>query len=244
VAGMYFRMVTVGGRPVRGVVFLAALALAGCQQGSLSLATRPAGDRSAEREKVQHRVNGLTAQARAARQAGQLDSARNLLKEAVTIGPTDGPAQHLLGLVYFEQGDLYNAAMHLDLASRLLSDRFEPCYNLGRVLEAGGQYDSAIRSYQRSLGRRLDHLETMENLARVRLKAGYRDEETLRLLNRCLDREVRADWVGWLYAEAERLRARMGRDQQSVSYSQVPACSDRAAEGVPLGAADPAIGKQ
>jgi tetratricopeptide (TPR) repeat protein len=235
VGGMYFRMVTT---VVRGAVFLAALVLAGCQHGSLSLATRPAEARLADREEVQRRVGELTAQAGTARRAGRLDSACDLLKEAVGIGPTDGPAQHLLGLVYFEQGDLYNAAVHLDLASRLLSDRFEPCYNLGRALEAGGQYDLAIRSYQRSLSRRLDHLETLENLARVRLKAGYRDEETLRLLNRCLDRERRADWLAWLQTEAERLRGRLGRDPQPLSFSQVPACGGHAVEEASPGATD------
>jgi tetratricopeptide (TPR) repeat protein len=227
---MYFRMVTSVLRLVRGAVCLAGLAAAGCQHGPLLCTTGPAEARSAEREGVQRRVGELTAQAGAARRAGRLDSARELLKEAIGERATDGPAQHLLGLVYYEQGDLYNAAVHLDLASRLLSDRFEPCYNLGQVLEAGGQYDLAISSYQRSLSRRLDHLETMENLVRVRLKAGYRDAETLRLLNRCLDREKRTEWSRWLQTQAVRLGERLDREGHSLSYSQVPAAGGHVVE--------------
>ena len=213
------RTATGAGRRARGWVCLTVLVVGGCQQGSVFCSSRPAEGRWEEGEEAQRRVAALTAEAGAARRTGRRDRALDLLKEAVGLCPTDGRAQHLLGLVYFERGDLYNAAVRLDLASRLLRDRFEPCYNLGRVLEAGGQYEQAIRSYERSLGRRLDHLETMENLARVRLKAGYRDQETLGLLDRCLDRERRPEWSCWLGTEAERLRGRLEREGRSVSFS-------------------------
>ena len=194
--------------------------LAGCQAAHPWAATLPADSRSEARERTHRHVADLTDQARAARHDGRSGYARKLLKEAVGLDPTDGHARHLLGLVYFEQGDLYNAAIHLDIASRLLSDRFEPCYNLGRVLEAGGQYEQAMRSYERALGRRLDHLETLENLARVRIKAGYQDQETLRLLDRCLDREKRPEWSVWLQQEVVRLRTRLGGEGSAMSFSQ------------------------
>lgn len=196
-------------REARSLACIVMLCVIGCQASNLSPTTMPSHSWSVAQEQTRRRVMELTGLAHDARKAGKRDSARNLLKEAVSLDGADGPAQHLLGVVYFEQGNLYNAAIHLDVASRLMSDRYEPCYNLGRVLEAGGQYEQAISSYQRSLSRRVDHIETLENLARVRVKAGYHDEETLRLLTRCVDRESRPEWSSWLELQILRLRGKL-----------------------------------
>lgn len=208
-------------RSVSYLVWGVVLCLAGCQSApGIPAKISP---EAWEQARVQNnrRVLELVEQARAARRAGKHESARNLLKEAVALDPAQGSAQHALGVVYFEQGDLYNAAVHLDVASRLLSDRYEPCYNLGRVLEAGGQYDQAIEQYQRSLARRLDHLETLENLARVRLKAGYQDADTLRLLVRCAERERRPEWSEWIEQQTIRLRVRLERGEAYVSNTEI-----------------------
>lgn len=190
--------------------------VAGCQSPNLSPASRPANTESLG-SRARMRAGQLTEQAKVDFRAGHRDSAMKSLKEAVGLDPTSGTAKHLLGLVYFEKGDLYNAALQLDAATRLLSDRYEPCYNLGKVLEAGGQYEQAIRSYERSLGRRVDHLQSIENLARVRIKAGYRDQETLRLLTRCIDREKRPEWNAWLRRESDLLNAGLAQSGKSPS---------------------------
>lgn len=143
----------------------------------------------------------------------------------------NGQAQHALGLAYYELGDLYNAAVHLNIASRLLRDRVEPCHNLGIVLEEGGKYELAMEAYERARKHRSDHLPTLENLARVRIKAGLHDRETLQLLNCCLEREVRPDWSEWLTREALRLSARLGSEQSTLSTSKTHLGSRREVGG-------------
>ncbi len=203
---------------VGGAVCFVLFCAVGCSWPDRSGTTRPADAEMTSRADIRQ-AGDCVEQARSARRAGRPESARSLLEKAVTLAPADGTAHHLLGLVCFELGDLYSAAVHLDLAAKLLNDRFEPCYNLGCVLEGGGQYEQAMRSYERALTRRIDHLESIENLARVRIKAGYRDEETLRLLTRCLDRERRPEWSQWLQQEAARLRGSVGAGHQTVSLS-------------------------
>jgi len=207
-------------KAVGGAVCFALFCAIGCFSPERLGTTRPADTDVAGRGGGRQ-VREWVEEARSARRAGRPESARSSLEKAVTLAPADGTAHHLLGLVFFDLGDLYNAAVHLDLAAKLLNDRFEPCYNLGCVLEGGGQYEQAMRSYERALSRRIDHLESIENLARVRIKAGYRDEETLRLLTRCLDRERRPEWSRWLQREATRLRDGPVAGHRAVSVSDL-----------------------
>ena len=171
---------------------------------------------SAFSEPSSAKVSSLVREAKVARRAGDLDRARTLLREAVKLDSTGGTARHELGVVYHVMGDSYNAAVELDAASRLLRDRVEPCHNLGLVLEAGGMYELAIRAYERGLRRNADHLPTLENLARVRIKSGLDDRETLKLLTRCIERETRPDWSDWLNRQAVRLRKRLGSARPSA----------------------------
>jgi len=179
----------------------------GCDVGARRAAVTTQRAAMAGLQEAHRRADALYRQGLRARAAGELERARVLLKQAVEADGSHGYARHALGLVYAELGDLYHAAVHLDAAGRLLTDLPQPCYNLGCVLERGGQYELAIASYERALRRRPDHLPTLENLARVRIKAGYRDEATLRLLRRCRERESRQEWVQWLDRQLARLSA-------------------------------------
>ena len=154
------------------------------------------------------RAHALVEEGRQARASGHAERARALLRQAVELDGTHGYARHELGLLYSEAGDLYNAAIQFDAACRLLKDAPEPCYNLGVMLERGGRYEQAIAAYERALRRRPDHLYTLQNLARARLRADYRDEKTLRLLEQGRDRESRTEWVDWLDRQAIRLSTR------------------------------------
>ena len=58
----------------------------------------------------------------------------------------------------------------------------------------------------------------MGNLARARLRAGYRDETTLRLLRQCRARESRSDWAEWLDRQVLRLSV---KDTERVASSKV-----------------------
>ena len=155
-----------------------------------------------------------------ARHAENLELARTKLLEATQLDPTNGRAQHALGLAYYDLGDLYNAAVRLDRASHILRNHFEPYYNLGVALEDGAKYELAIKAYGRALRRRTDHLQTLENLARVRIKAGLLDLETVRLLELCREREFRTEWAEWLNQEASRLDTRLEKTQTGPALSE------------------------
>jgi len=187
---------------------LAWMGIAGCQTQHIDELAR------ARQEAARLAQEGTTA-----RKAGDFERARAKLMEATDLDPSNGVARHALGLVYYESGDLYNAAVQLDAASRLLRDRVQPCYNLGIVLETGRKYEQAIVAYERALHREPEHLHTLENLARVRIKTGRYDRETLRLLTLSLNQEVRPEWTEWLTWETARLRNRLGYHDTTRSYS-------------------------
>jgi hypothetical protein len=182
--------------------------LGGCQTRSDGPGMNGMSNGQPPLEETYRRAHALYEEGRLARDCGRSERARELLMQAVELDGTHGYARHVLGLLYAEAGDLYNAAIQFDAASRRLKDAPEPCYNLGVVLERGGRYEQAIAAYERALRRRPDHLYALQNLARARLRADYRDETTLRLLEQCRDRESRTEWVEWLDRQSIRLSTR------------------------------------
>lgn len=209
-------------------VLLGSLGLSGCQGAK---APASAASQAAAAEAVLQRrtkVQSLLAAGTAARRSKRPEQACRLLREAVGIDPANGLAQHSLGLAYYDLGDLRNAAVHLNAAATLLRDQAEPCYNLGLVLEEGAKYEAAVEAYKRALGRKSNHLLSMENLARVRIKSGTRNEETERLLTTCLDREDRPEWVAWLNQEIARQRNRLSAEAGAGTVcSTRPGVADR-----------------
>lgn len=207
-------------KSVGRLCMLSAWLVVGCQTHQTTPVSTTQQAHAWSHDRTREQVKELIKQGCAARKAGDLERAQTRLKQAIQLAPSDGRARHAIGLVYMKLGDLYSAAVHLDAACRLLSDQVEPCYNLGLVLEKGGQYELAIEAYERALGRRPDHLATLENLARTRFKAGCRDQETLRLLTRCRQHELRPEWVQWLNRQHMRLSVLLGKEKQSVSLTK------------------------
>ncbi len=149
------------------------------------------------------KVERLVRQAAKERRAGRKEQAQSKLIEAVMLDPGNGKARHSLGVICYELGNLREAASHFDQACRLLRERPEPCYNLGLVLETGGKYPQALEAYEQALQRSSDHLPSLENLCRVRVRLGKRDSRTLQLVRDCLAREDRPEWVAWLNSQEE-----------------------------------------
>ncbi len=76
-----------------------------------------------------------------------LVKAEEHLQKALVADVTYGPAHNTLGMLYLRQRRLYLAAWEFEYAQRLMSDRFEPLYNLGLVYEAADKLDRAIEFY-------------------------------------------------------------------------------------------------
>jgi tetratricopeptide (TPR) repeat protein len=192
-------------RAIVTATILATGVVCGCQATGPQGAAASQPIRDSESAAQRARAGRLGQEGAAARRAGQTQQARAKLAEAVRSDPGNGRVQHEMGLVCYELGNLREAAGHLNEASRLLRGPVEPCYNLGLVLEAGGKHAAALEAYERGLARRHDHLPTMENLCRVRIRLGRGDSRTLQLVRACLAREGRPEWVSWLNAQAARL---------------------------------------
>lgn len=93
-------------------------------------------------------IQGLFAEAKAARQAGRATDAIRLLKQVVAADPGSGPAWNLLGVAALEAGQPNDAAIALSRAVEVDPDPPFGWFNLARA--------------QRALGDRVDELRTLD----------------------------------------------------------------------------------
>lgn len=77
----------------------------------------------------------------------QLNVARNLL----AAFPDDTNAAFLIGMAYFEQGNVVDAEEHLEKSLKLQPLRADACDHLGRIALLKGQYDKALVLFRRAI---------------------------------------------------------------------------------------------
>ncbi len=128
---------------------------------------------------------------------GRLPKAESLLQRAVLADETYGLAHNNLGLVYFENGDLYSAAWSFQRAIDMMPERPEPFNNLGMVLEAAGRLDEAINQYLQAHELESGHPEYLGNLVRARLRRGDLDPLLEQQLQQLVLVETRPEWRDW-----------------------------------------------
>jgi tetratricopeptide (TPR) repeat protein len=161
-------------------------------------------DQQERRERAQGQYNmGLSAL-----REGRRDDAQQCFMHALELDPYHGAAHNDLGVVHFEAGDLYEAAVQFDAASKYLPKRHEPLYNMGLVLEEGGQLRQAADAYSHALRLAPDDLAVMEALARTWVKLDHDYRETVGLLRECLTRERSPEWQRWITLQLCRLAPR------------------------------------
>ncbi len=143
------------------------------------------------------RAERLNDQAVDAIDAGELDRAEQLLKDALTADVTFGPAHNNLGSVYLEQQRYYLAAWEFEYAIRLMPASPEPKNNLGLVFEAVGKTDAAIEQFNAAAQLAPDDPVYLGNEARARLRAGQRGPEVRHLLQDVVMKDERPEWRQW-----------------------------------------------
>jgi tetratricopeptide (TPR) repeat protein len=77
----------------------------------------------------------------------QLDVARSLL----ATFPDDTNAAFLVGMAFFEQGNVVEAQKHLEKSLKLQPLRADACDHLGRIALLKGQYDKALTLFRRTI---------------------------------------------------------------------------------------------
>ncbi len=130
--------------------------------------------------------------------------AEQLLRDALTADLYFGPAHNNLGVVYLNNGMLYEAAGEFEWARKLMPGHPDPRLNLALVLERAGRTDEALATYATALEVYPDHLPTIQALASLQLRSNKPDDRTPAYLDDIALRGETQAWRDW--ARTQRIK--------------------------------------
>lgn len=142
----------------------------------------------------------LSRDAAAALDAGNLDEAEALLREALTADLFFGPAHNNLGVVFLERGELYEAASELEWARKLMPGHPDPRVNLALALEEAGRNAEALASYTAALEVYPGYLPAIQGAASLAVRTGSKDERLGGWLEEIALRGESGAWRDWALA--------------------------------------------
>jgi predicted Zn-dependent protease len=134
------------------------------------------------------------------------DAAEKLLRDALTADLYHGPAHNNLGVLYLEEGKLYEAANEFEWARKLMPGAPDPRMNLALTLEVAGRVEDALREYETALEVAPEHVPTMQAMARLLMECKRDDERLPALMESIAMRGATEAWREW--ARDARLRVR------------------------------------
>ena len=126
--------------------------------------------------------------------------AERLLREALTADIYFGPAHNNLGVLYLEQGKLFEAANEFEWARKLMPGAPDPRMNLALTLEVAGRLEEAVAEYETALEVSPEHVPTMQAAARLIMRCDRDDERLESLLEEVSMRATDASWRTWASA--------------------------------------------
>lgn len=126
-----------------------------------------------------------------------VDQAAKHFREAVEADYTYGPAHNNLGLLHYEQGNLYQAVMAFEQAREFLPGDPAVVYNLALALEAAGRTDEALELYHTANAMDRANPLYLGNLVRLRVRLGEHDDVLVQQLKDLALIETRPDWRRW-----------------------------------------------
>ncbi len=130
-------------------------------------------------------------------EAGELDEAQALFRQALDADLLYPAAHNNLGLVLLRQGKMYESAWEFSYAAKLMPHSAEPRHNLGTLMEKMGRFDEAETQYEAALAIDDSNVEVMGHLARVYVKQDRRDEKAISLLRKLAFQSDVGDWNRW-----------------------------------------------
>ena len=130
------------------------------------------------------------------------EQSEELLREALTADLYHGPAHNNLGVLFFRQGRLYEAANEFEWARKLLPGHPDPRLNLALVLERAGHVAEAFSAFDAALEAAPEHMPTMQAYARLAVRDGRREERVASLLKTIALRGEDEPWRMWARREA------------------------------------------
>jgi Tfp pilus assembly protein PilF len=125
------------------------------------------------------------------------EGAEKLLREALTEDLFFGPAHNNLGVVFLEQGKLYEAAAEFEWARKLMPGHPDPRVNLALCMEQAGRVDDALESYEAALQVWPEYLPAVQGIARATVRARREDPRLARWLEVIAMQGGDERWVRW-----------------------------------------------
>jgi hypothetical protein len=134
---------------------------------------------------------------------GNVAAAGPYLEKAIKADRRYAPAHNNMGLIRFEQNDLFKAALSFQEAMRFDPRSPEPQNNLGLTFETAGRPNVAIEHYQAAHDLAPTNPEYLGNLLRARLRSGEMPQDIREDLRQLLFIERRPEWIEWIDEQLE-----------------------------------------
>jgi type II protein arginine methyltransferase len=116
---------------------------------------------------------------------GRRDLAAQILQSILASDPENGGANHLLGLIAFQQGEHARARDLMLRATGCADATPEMFNNLGTILNALGEVEAAGQAYERALALKPDFVDSLNNLG-VLYRNGLHIDKAIQLLRRAV----------------------------------------------------------
>jgi tetratricopeptide (TPR) repeat protein len=132
-------------------------------------------------------------------------AAEALLREALSLDLFCGQAHNNLGVLFLEQGKLYEAAQEFEWAKKLLPGNPDPRVNLALVLERAGRLEEAYQNYTAALEATPEYLAAIQGAALLACRTQRAEPRLAAWLQRIALSED-PSWASWA---KEQLRSGM-----------------------------------
>ena len=129
--------------------------------------------------------------------SGDLKAAGEKFVQAIAADQAHGPAHNNLGLVHYEEGNLYQAVLAFEQAMELMPHDASVYYNLALTLEAAGKTHQAMDLYWQAVEMEPSNPVFLGNLVRLRLRLGEYDDMVIEQLKDLVLIETRPEWRRW-----------------------------------------------
>lgn len=134
---------------------------------------------------------------------GNVDVAAEKFIAAVAADETYGPAHNNLGLLHYDDGNLYQAVLAFEQAMEFMPHDPAVYYNLALALESAGRVSEAMELYYQAVAMAPTNPFFLGNLVRLRIRLGETGPDLQAQLEDLCLIETRPEWRRW----ADRQRA-------------------------------------
>ncbi len=128
---------------------------------------------------------------------GNIDKATEKFIAAINADEAYGPAHNNLGLLHFEQGNLYQAVLAFEQAMEFMPTDPIVYYNLALTLESAGRVSAAMELYMQAVQMAPTNPVFLGNLVRLRIRLGESGPDLNEQLQDLVLIETRPDWRRW-----------------------------------------------